>query len=304
MYAAVDLGSNSFHLLIAHFEHQGFTVVERYSETVQLGHQLGATGRLSDDAIRRGIACLAHFKGSLSRHPITAMRCCGTNALRVAQNRQSFLDAASELGFEIDVVSGEREAELIYRGVTSRLPPTQDERLVFDIGGGSTEFAAGRGGQPEQLFSTNIGCVSWRDTFFPAGEIKPKLLNAATELAIERLLTVKQAFAARTFAEIYAASGTAKMLCAIAKEMGQPAGILNRKGLKKIRKQVLRASAVKQLQMPGLKPQRQDLLVPGLTIMNASMEALDVDEMAFSPTAMREGILQEMLLAGASAARA
>jgi len=166
MYACIDLGSNSFHLLIAHWHDGQYDIVERFSEKVQLGEGLAANGVLSSEAMERGLICLATFKHALARYPVKHCWAVGTNTLRSAKNADHFLAEARKLGFVIDVVSGHEEAALVYAGVLSAQSEPDKTRLVIDIGGGSTELIVGHGSRRLQTHSMDIGCISWRDIWF------------------------------------------------------------------------------------------------------------------------------------------
>src|SRR5690554_4953503 len=219
MYACIDLGSNSFHLLVVHCRNGKCDIVERFSEKVQLGEGVAASSRINPVAFSRGVACLEGFRHVLASYPIEHRWAVGTNALRLADNAGEFLAAAQELGFHIDIVSGLEEAALIYAGVVTTLPSSDDPRLVFDIGGGSTELIVGKGYQRLQTLSLQIGCVGWRDLWFDDIPTRESALQEHIRRASDAAASVFQQaadnLAGLSWQGVYASSGTAKMFDAI-----------------------------------------------------------------------------------------
>ncbi len=298
MLAALDLGSNSFHMLIAERVNGSFRVVERFSEKVQLGEGVATTGKVCEIAMSRALICLAHFREAIARHPVTAVAAVGTKTFRTASNIAPLLREAEKLGFNIEIIAGEREAELIYSGVSWNLPEDHETRLVIDIGGGSTEFAIGIDRKPVLLRSLDLGCVSWRDRFFASGDIHRDRFKEAMIAAREHIYLRRAELTAVPWERVYASSGTAKMLSAIAREQGYSDGLLTPEVLKKIRDDALAFPKVYQLELPGLKVSRQNVLLPGLAIMTAIMKELDIKSIQHSKTALREGLLLELLKGG------
>ena len=169
MYACIDLGSHSFHLLIGEWNRGRIRIVERCSEKVQLGEDVVVTGQISDAAFQRGIACLERFRALMRKYPLRQYWALGTNAFRLARNTPQFLSAARDLGIRIYVISGVQEAVLIYAGVISSLPLNDEKRLVVDIGGGSTELIVGQRHERIITESLPVGTVAWRDPLFHRG---------------------------------------------------------------------------------------------------------------------------------------
>ena len=179
LLGAIDLGSNSFHLIIAKSDFGELRPVQTLAEKVQLGETSGK-GTLTKAAISRGLACLERFKQLIDSTAPTKIRVVGTNALRRAKNRMDFIEPAEQiLGAPIDVIYGREEARLIYLGVAHTLSDDEDTRLVVDIGGGSTEFILGQRFEPIRLESLQMGCVSYGEAFFPDGEITRERFDAA-----------------------------------------------------------------------------------------------------------------------------
>lgn len=304
MYACLDLGSNSFHLLIARYDEGRLCIIERFSRKVQLGEGVALDGKLGENAVERGLECLRHFREVIDAHPVTCLWSVGTNALRMANNSGFFLRQARELGFDIEVIDGEKEGALVYAGVTSDMPEASVRRLVVDIGGGSTEVILGRGGCHEDVRSLPLGCISWRDRYFR------DLDASSTDMMINHALLSARSAAAGVMEnagedingnpwrvdEVLASSGTAKMLSLIATAWGKPAGTVSREGLETLFNGGFLHRVVQEPEwsMPGLKPARRDLLLPGWALMTAFMSIFDVSVLQFSRSALREGMLTIM----------
>src|SRR3954471_16303453 len=186
--AAVDLGSNSFHLEIGRVVDRQIYPLDAVREVVRLGGGLTVEKRIDRATQAAALDALAKFAERLRGFPRQAVRAVGTNALRVAKNSGQFLrEARAALGFPIEVISGREEARLIYLGVAHAVPSAQ-RRLVVDIGGGSTEFVIGSGLEPQLMESLYMGCVSYSLKYFPEGRIDKPRMKAA-ELAAQQELS-------------------------------------------------------------------------------------------------------------------
>jgi len=302
MYACIDLGSNSFHLLIAEWQDGKSQIVERFSHIVQLGEGVAITGEISPAAFSRGMDCLQEFVDVMSRYPISQYWALGTNALRLSRNASEFLEQARLLGLDVSVISGVQEAILVYLGVMSGLPRSDEVRLVVDIGGGSTEVIIGR--QDERLVTRSlaIGCVSWRDQHFAAPAHSPSQLVSRLDDAVDAaqavFATIRAECLQYPWAQAYASSGTAKMLAAMCQMRGFPEGQITLKALELLRPDVLACAADPDALLPGLKDRRKDLLMPGWAVLVGMMRAYDLEQIQFSPTALREGMLHFMMQKG------
>jgi len=295
MYAIIDLGSNSFHMLVATLrEDSQVDIVERYSRKVQLGSGIGIDGRIAQDAIVRGLDSVEEFVATLKRFPIKRKAILGTNALRQASNAGDFISQASARGLQIDVISGEQEAALIYRGVTEYINDQTHRNMVVDIGGGSTELANGTGRQLHLARSLALGCVTWRDRFFSDGFNASSFSQALAE-ARQALGPTAQAFAKLGWDQAYASSGTAKLLSGISSALGDREGLIHKDLLQDLQARAMAAGTVDALDIPGLKSHRRDVLVPGLSILAAVFEELALDHLQYSRTAVREGMLYALL---------
>lgn len=295
MYAVIDLGSNSFHLLIADCKNRSFSVVDRCSRKIQLAEGLATTGHLSAAAMERGFACLQDFLNLLHQYSIEKLRVVATQAVRQASNGEQFVDQVRALGLEVEVISGAREAELIFHGITAALPPVANNRLIIDIGGASTEIAVGSGDSVLSAHSLAMGCVAWRDRFFSNGMRFSQSLDKARAAACEIVQPIAGTLGKLGWAEVFASSGSAKMLNAIATANGWEEGAVSRNALMKIESAIADCDHHTDIQLAGLKVDRQDLLAPGLSIMMALMDVLAFDSFSYSKTALREGVLGEMI---------
>jgi exopolyphosphatase/guanosine-5'-triphosphate,3'-diphosphate pyrophosphatase len=298
LQACIDLGSNSFHLLIAKWAPDRIEVVERCSERVLLGEGVRASGAISPAAFERGLDCLKRFDEILSRYPIERYWALGTNTFRVAGNAQEFINAADSLGIHISPITGTQEAVLIYTGVLSGLPKNHARRLVVDIGGGSTEVIVGHGSGQVLTESLSIGSVAWRDTYFSRAHFTQQSLDSVMDsaLADARKLFSKVAPAVKSagWDEAFAASGTIKMLASICEAHGFAAGQVSQEALLTLR-EAFADHALSGTSLQGLKERRRDLLLAGWSVLLGVMQAYSIDTITFSATALREGMLEFMM---------
>src|SRR6187200_2550867 len=182
--AAVDLGSNSFHMVVARYSHGQLIILDRLREMVRLGAGLDEQGRLTREATEAALACLERFGQRLHDMKAESVRVVGTNTLRRARRKGAFLDRArAALGHPIEIISGIEEARLIYLGVAHTMPNEPGRRLVVDIGGGSTELIVGEGLVAKRLESLYMGCVSLSLEHFPDGVITEKRMKRARTAA-------------------------------------------------------------------------------------------------------------------------
>lgn len=297
LLAAIDLGSNSFHLAIARRLPQGgWQLLHAESEKVQLAAGLNDDNCLDAPAQARGLSCLQRFATLLQAVPAARRRAVGTQALRLARNACDFTAAAHPLlQTPVHIISGEEEARLIYRGV-SRSQTGAGRRLVIDIGGGSTECMLGDGPALLRGLSLNMGCVTFSRRFFADGRLNARALQAATAAAraeVERLRTTYQALG---WQQVLGASGTIKAVSRLQQQLGlaTAAGHISLAGLHHLRSQLLTLTHIEDIKLPGLSADRRALLPAGLALLLALFEGLDFDAMAYTDGALREGLLQEL----------
>lgn len=294
LLAAVDLGSNSFRLQVARVENDQLYMLDGLREPVRLAAGLTPEKYLDAEAQQRALATLGRFAERLRGLPREAVRVVGTNSLRVAKNAADFIPQAEHvLGFPIDVISGLEEARLIYVGVAHGLPPSDDNRLVIDIGGGSTEFIIGNGLVPVKLESLYMGCVSFTKRFFPDNRITKQNLKQAELAARNELQAIAGEYRGR-WQHAFGSSGTAKALAEILEMNGYSDGGITREGLERLRAHLLKVGDVQRLELLGLRPDRMPALAGGFAIMSAAFCELEIEHMQFAPTALREGVLYDL----------
>ncbi|MCI1710181.1 MAG: exopolyphosphatase [Chiayiivirga sp.] len=296
LLAAVDLGSNSFHMVVARYLLGQLRIVDRLRETVRMAAGLDGEGGLAPDALERSLACLARFGERIRTMPPHRVRAIATNSVRAMRNPQSFLvPAETALGHGIEIVSGREEARLIYLGVAQGLPPKNKQRLVIDIGGGSTEFIIGHGFEPLERESLQMGCVASTRRFFPDGKLSRKRWKeGVTEVSAEF-----QQFAAtyreRGWQETIGSSGTIRAVGQIVAGMKLVRGAITDTALEKARDALLAFEHVDAIALPGLSEDRRPVIAGGLLILEACFKELGLKRMQVCDTAMREGVLHDML---------
>ncbi|MCE9635700.1 MAG: exopolyphosphatase [Planctomycetes bacterium] len=294
--AAVDLGSNSFHMVVARAEQGQLRVVDRLRERVALGAGLDDEGRLSDEMQERALACLRRFGQRLRELPRENVRVIGTNALRVAKNARGFLSRAERaLGHPVEVVPGREEARLIHLGVAHSEPEAPGRRLVVDIGGGSTEVIVGERFEPLRTDSLYMGCVSWTRRFFRDGRITPKAMRQARIAARLEVQTIARLVQALGWDEALGASGTILAIDGVLRANGHGADGITTESLDWLADVAQRQGRIARLDIAGLEPERAEVLPGGLTILQAVLEGLHVDRMRATPGALREGVLYDLI---------
>jgi len=298
--AAIDLGSNSFHMQVGRVEGEQLFYLDSIKEPVRLASGLTATKRLDAASQRRALDCLARIGERLQGMPAGAVRAVGTSALRVAKNSADFLaKAQAALGFEIEIVAGREEARLIYLGVSHSLPLTQTPRLVVDIGGGSTECIIGTGYEAQERESLRMGCVVFSKQFFADGVVSKQAMDSADIAARVEIQLVASPFrnssTTQVWQEAVGSSGTARALGEICRLNNHSDGAITLNGLRWLRDRLTKAGQVNKLDLPGLKPDRRPVLAGGMAIMLALFEELGIDHMDVAQGAMREGILWDLL---------
>ena len=297
LMAAVDLGSNSFHLAIARLDHGVIRVTESLSEKVQLAAGLDAAGNLNSAAQERGLACLSRFAQQLHGVEPKRLRIVATNALRVAKNAREFVRKAELiLNHPIEIIAGREEARLIYVGVSQTLA-SQGKRLVVDIGGGSTEFIIGEGSQPLLTESLHMGCVSFTQRYFPDGALNAKALDRAITAAKQEIAGIQSAYEDMGWESAVGSSGTIKAVRTVVQQLGWAStdGRITSDSMVKLRERILQARDVRELDLPSLKDDRRLIMPAGFAIVCAIFEAFRLDSLDYSDGALREGVLHDLL---------
>ena len=300
LLAAIDLGSNSFHMVVAQYLLGQLRVIDRLRETIRLAEGLDARGGLSAEARQRAYECLARFGQRIRGIPPQRVRAIATNTVRRLAAPQAFLmPAESALGHAIEVVAGREEARLIYLGVAHAQPSKRDRlRLVLDIGGGSTECIIGSGFEAVERESLQLGCIATTRRFFSDGRITPRRWrDARTEVTAEF-----QQFAARYrelgWDDAIGTSGTNKAIGDICAAMKLTKGSVLADAIPQVRDRLLQASRIEAIDLPGLSAERRPVIAGGLLVLEAAFDALGLQRMAVSKAALREGVLHDMLERG------
>ena len=294
LIAGIDLGSNSFHLIVARMDHGELRPVERIGEKVQLAAGLDENNNLTEEAMERGLECLRKLGQFCADMPSENIRIVGTNALRKAENSEEFAQRAEKvLGHPIDIIAGREEARLIYLGVAHTQSDDSDRRLVVDIGGGSTEFIIGEKFEPRLLESLHMGCVSWTKKFFNDGKITERQFNEAYYAARLELLNIEHSYRALGWTDAIGSSGSVKSIHTILSERGYDS--ITRDGLEELKQELLRCKSVRRIAFSGLKPDRVSIFPAGLAILCAIFDSLKIENMSFSEGALREGLLYDMV---------
>lgn len=294
--AAVDLGSNSFHLVVAQVIGGELRVVDRLRESVRLAAGLDDNNELCPKAQHRALECLRRFGQRLRGMPVDRVRIVGTNTLRKARNSSEFLGQASDaIGHPIEVISGLEEARLIYLGVSHSLPESTGHHLVVDIGGGSTELIIGK--RFESIFreSLYMGCVSYSRQYFPNGVITAERMRRALIAARLELKPVAAAYRRLGWSDAIGASGTVKSAGEVIRQMGWSDSGITLATLQRLRDALITTGRSDRLDLRGLKEERKEVLPGGVAVLIATFEALGIEHMQVSDWALREGLLYDLV---------
>ncbi|MCF6254173.1 MAG: exopolyphosphatase [Thiomicrorhabdus sp.] len=296
LYAAIDLGSNSFHMIIAREAHGQFQVIDKHKEMVRLRTGLDKDGNLTDKAFKAGIECLERFGQRLKGIPNKNIRAVGTNTLRNAKNSQTFLKQGKQaLGCSIKVISGQEEARLIYLGVSHGLPANDDQRLVMDIGGGSTEYIIGKHFENSHLTSTEMGCISITQAFFAKGEITETKMNEAIAHCRQILRPHRSKLNKQGWDTAIGASGSIKAIGKIIELNGWSDSGITLKSMLKLNQKLIESVSIQEVKLEGLKDERRPVFAGGLAILIASFIELNIEQMQVSANALREGLILDSL---------
>lgn len=297
LLAAIDMGSNSFHLAIARVDHGEVKKVASMSEKVQLAAGLDENKNLTEAAQQRGLACLSRFVGRLGSVQPNRLRIVATNALRQAKNGHEFIQKAAEiLPKHIEIIAGREEARLIYLGVSHTMV-NSGRRLVIDIGGGSTELIIGEEFEPIHTESLQMGCVAFTKAFFVDGEINQKSFDKAVVAARKELSGIANTYKEAGWDTVVGSSGTIKACRQITVNMGwsNEKEELTRDGLDKLKEKLLKYKHVAEMEFDGLKEDRRAVLPAGIAILYAIFDVLELDKLVYSDGALREGVMYDLL---------
>ena len=297
LLAAVDLGSNSFHMVVAQYVLGQLRTVDRLRETVRLAEGLDSKGGLSQEVRQRALECLARFGQRVRDIPPQRVRAIATNTVRRLVAPQAFLmPAESALGHAIEVVAGREEARLIYLGVAHAYPPKPGHlRLVIDIGGGSTECIIGAGFDAIELESLQLGCIASTRRFFGNGKLSKQLWRDALAEITAEFQQFSGTYRALGWNEVLCSSGTIKAIGEICAAMKLTKGAITADALPVVRDRLLQAQRIDAIDLPGLSSDRRSVIAGGLLVLEAAFGALGLQRMMVSKAAMREGVLYDMV---------
>ncbi|MBU3558881.1 MULTISPECIES: exopolyphosphatase [unclassified Polynucleobacter] len=306
LVAAVDLGSNSFRMLVAQVvktpSGTQLRPIDTLRESVRLAAGLTDNKLLGNDAYQRGITAIRRFGERIRGFDPANVRAVATNTLRVAKNAPHFIREAEEaLGFPIEVIAGVEEARLIYIGAAHEVPAVQGNRLVVDIGGGSTELIIGKGYEPKLMESLYIGCVSHSLRFFPKGNIDSHAFKEAELAARREIQVISEAYLKAGWKQVIGSSGTARALAELIAEnnfngqVDNSDGLITRDGLRAMKKHLLKYEHINQVELQGLKDDRRSVWPGGLAIMIAVFDELGIESMEVTDAALRIGVLYDLL---------
>lgn len=294
LYAAIDLGSNSFHMLVVREVAGSIQTLTRIKRKVRLAAGLNSECVLSPEAMERGWQCLRLFAERLQDIPQNQIRVVATATLRLAVNADVFLQKAQQiLGCPVQVIRGEEEARLIYQGV-AHTTGGDDRRLVVDIGGASTELVTGTGAQTTSLFSLSMGCVTWLERFFSDRNLAQENFAAAEAAAAEVLSPVINELKNHGWKICVGASGTVQALQEIMMAQGMDERITLAK-LQQLKQRAIQCGRLEELEIEGLTLERALVFPSGLAILIAIFEQLSIECMTLAGGALREGLVYGML---------
>ncbi|MEW6166167.1 MAG: exopolyphosphatase [Pseudomonadota bacterium] len=294
--AAVDLGSNSFHMLVARANGAELQVVDRLREPVRLAAGLDADKRLHPQSAQRALACLQRFGQRLRGIPPERVRAVGTNTMRkLRQSRDFHAAAEAALGHEIEIISGIEEARLVYGGVTHGMGAERPRRLVIDIGGGSTELIIGRGSTPRMMESVSLGCVMHTQRFFDDGEISPARFRRARVAASVELEFLERPYHKAGWDVVIGSSGTIRGIWRVILAHGWSDQYITRDGIERTVDLLLSRKHVDEIDFPGLREDRRPVFAGGVAVLAGIFDSLGIEAMETSERALREGLVYDLL---------
>jgi exopolyphosphatase/guanosine-5'-triphosphate,3'-diphosphate pyrophosphatase len=295
MYAAVDLGSNSFRLHVGTHDGEAIRVVKSMREPIRLAAGLDAGGNLTGPAMQSALACLRQFRAALAGFRLDAVRVVATSAWRLAKNGAAFLPAAEQaIGYPIEIISGEEEGRLIYMGVANSLANPGERRLVIDIGGGSTELILGRGLDIDRVESFSVGTVKQSLSFFVGGHVDAGSFEAAILSARSQFEDAAPPYHPQNWRNAYGSSGTIRALAEIIARNSLGDGRLTPAALDALKRRFIEFGHVSKIDMPGLRPDRASTIIGGLAILIALVTELGIEQLAPVEAGLRMGVMWDL----------
>jgi exopolyphosphatase/guanosine-5'-triphosphate,3'-diphosphate pyrophosphatase len=297
MYAAVDLGSNSFRLHIGEPLAGQMHIVRTARDPIRLAAGLGADNVLSAAAEETAVRTLRDFAAILRQYRLEKVRVVATNTLRVARNAESVLPKLeAAIGYPIDIISGEEEGRLIYMGVARALGRRPEQRLVIDIGGGSTEVVAAHGDDIHLVESFSIGTHPQSAAYFPGGQIGAAAFDAAVNAARAHVEDAAAQYRDHGWQAVYGSSGTIRAVGEVIARNGIGDGTMSYPSLLALRDVLVGLGHVDAFDLPGVKRERVIVMVGGLSILIGMMQELGVRAMTAINAGLRLGVLSDLEL--------
>jgi exopolyphosphatase/guanosine-5'-triphosphate,3'-diphosphate pyrophosphatase len=294
--AAIDLGSNSFHMIVARVDDGHIQVIDRLKEMVRLGEGLTDNKYLRPDVAERAVACLERFGQRLRGTPSGSVRAVGTNTLRQVRPEAGFLERAElALGHPIEVISGREEARLVYLGVAHGLAAGTERRLVVDIGGGSTELIVGEGFTAEVRESLHMGCVSMSQRWFAEDKITAKLMDKAELSGALEVRPVRELFRRARWVHAVGSSGTIKSIATVVVAEGWSEDGISAESLLRLREALISAGKTSAIAFKGMAEERRPVFAGGVAVLQSVFTTLGIRHMQVSDEALREGLVYEMV---------
>ncbi|MGR8929815.1 MAG: exopolyphosphatase [Gammaproteobacteria bacterium] len=294
--AAVDLGSNSFHMIICDLKDGKLQTVDRLKEMVRLAAGLDQNKVLDQSTQEKALACLERFGQRINNFPPNSVRIVGTNTLRQAKNAEQFIRRAERaLGHPIHIISGIEEARLIYQGVAHSLAGSGNKRFVMDIGGSSTEYIIGQHDEARSKESLNMGCVTVSRNFFENGDISKKAFKKATLFAEQQLEPFQHRFNSQHYDEAIGASGSLKAINNVLETAGFSNNGITINGLEKLVSHLMTLNHIDQINFPALSIERRPVFMGAVAIVYATFKTLNIQQMTVSDGALREGLVYDLV---------
>lgn len=296
MYAAVDLGSNSFRLHVGKHDGDAIRVLKSVREPIRLAAGLDEKGNLTPAAMQSALACLKNFRAVLDGYKLDGVRVVATSAMRVARNSAAFLPQAElAIGHPIEIISGEEEGRLIYMGVANALATPGERRLVIDIGGGSTELILGRGQEIEKVESFSVGTVKQSLSFFVGGRVDAPSFEAAILSARSHFEDAAPPYRPQFWKQCYGSSGTARTIADIIVKNGIGREV-NAATLAALKQRFIEFGHVSKIEMAGLRPDRAGTIIGGLAILIGLVRELDIPVVQPIEAGLRMGVMWDLHL--------
>lgn len=299
--AAVDVGTNSVHMVVARVTSAGFEVLTTEKEIVRLG--VGGTDKLSPAAVDRGVAALKRMRRIADAHQAT-IRAVATSAVREADNADDFVGRVeAEAGISVEVITGAEEARLIWLGVRQALVLGDETTLVIDIGGGSTEFAVSSGDELHLAQSLKLGAVRLTDAFRLGDNPDGEAIRDLRAHIRSKLAGLVHDIAAIGFERVVLSSGTCETVARmVASRRGESVPTVmngfafSTVDVVAVRKEILAcANGRERAALSGMDPKRADIIVAGVVLLDEILKALDVDTVRYCEYALREGLLADTI---------